>query len=179
MQGDVTSTVAWLREEVRALRSMLERLLQSDGSVKATSISGTPIHTHAGGAQGGLLVAMHQMVFQPEAAALSAATLLPPQLCAGEPGEHGVFTAIRAKASAGTAGSGTNTILIEADDNPAFSSATTLFTLALNAATEVDDTSLDNPWAAGDNWIRARCSAVGTAPQNVVVEFFFEQRVQG
>jgi len=120
----------------------------------------------------------HQMVFIPEAESMTAAVLLPQRVCAGESGEHGTFAAIRAKATAGTAGEGTNTILIEADDNPAFSSATTLFTIALNAGTEVDDTELDNAWASGDIWIRARCSAVdATAPKDVVVEFFFKELV--
>lgn len=119
-----------------------------------------------------------QFVFVPQAAALVAETLQPNRLCVGESGEHGTYAAIRAKATAGTAGTGTNTILIEADDNPAFSSAVTLFTLALDTATEVDDTVLDTAWASGDIFIRARCTAVGaTAPQNVVVEFYFSQVV--
>lgn len=97
----------------------------------------------------------------------------------GESSEHGTFTAIRAKAIAGTVGVGTTTILIEADDNPAFSSATVLFTLPLNALTEVDDTVLDNAWAAGDIFVRARCSAVGgTAPKDVNVLFYFKERVE-
>lgn len=102
-----------------------------------------------------------------------------PGLAVGESGEHGTFAAIRAKAIAGTAGTGTTTILIEADNNPAFSSATTLFTLALNTATEVDDTGLDNTWATGDIFIRARCSAVGaTAPKDVNVTFYFKERAE-
>jgi len=120
----------------------------------------------------------HQMVFSPETEGMTAAVLLPERLCVGESGEHGAFTAIRAKATAGTAGANTNTILIEADDNPAFSSATTLFTIALDAATEADDATLDNTWASGDIWIRARCSAVdATEPEKVVVEFFFKEKV--
>jgi hypothetical protein len=102
-----------------------------------------------------------------------------PGKCVGESGEHGAFTAIRAKAIAGTAGTGTTTILIEADDNPAFSSATTLFTLALNTSTEVDDTVLDNAWASGDIFIRARCSAVGaTAPKDVNVFFYWKEQAE-
>jgi hypothetical protein len=102
-----------------------------------------------------------------------------PGLNVGESGEHGAFTAIRAKAIAGTAGTGTTTILIEADDNPAFSSPTVLFTLALNTSTEVDDTVLDNAWASGDIFVRARCTAVGaTAPKDVNVEFYFKERAE-
>lgn len=102
-----------------------------------------------------------------------------PGLNVGESGEHGTFTAIRAKAIAGTAGTGTTTILVEADDNPAFTSAVTLFTLALNTATEVDDTTLDTAWAAGDIFVRARCTAVGaTAPKDVNVLFYFKERVE-
>jgi hypothetical protein len=102
-----------------------------------------------------------------------------PGKCVGESGEHGPFSALRAKAVAGTAGTGTTTILVEADDNPAFSSPTVLFTLALNTSTEVDDTTLDNTWAAGDIWVRARCTAVGgTAPKNVNVFFYFKERAE-
>lgn len=98
---------------------------------------------------------------------------------AGESGEHGAFTAIRAKAIAGTAGTGTNTILVEADNNPAFSTPTVLFTLALNTSTEVDDTALDNAWASGDIFVRARCTAVGaTAPKDVNVLFYFKEQAQ-
>ena len=101
-----------------------------------------------------------------------------PGKCVGESGEHGAFTAIRAKAVAGTVGTGTTTILIEADDNPAFGSPTVLYTLALNTSTEVDDTVLDNAWASGDIWIRARCTAVGgTAPKDVNVFFYFKEKV--
>jgi hypothetical protein len=102
-----------------------------------------------------------------------------PGKCVGESGEHGTFTAIRAKAVAGTAGTGTTTILIEADDNPAFSSAVTLYTLALNTSTEVDDTVLDTAWAAGDIWVRARCTAVGaTAPKDVNVFMYWKERAE-
>lgn len=119
------------------------------------------------------------MEWQPDAAALTAATLNPVSRCVGESGEHGTQTLLRAKATAGVAGTGTNTILIEADDNPAFSSPTVLFTLALNTSTEVDDTVLDNAWASGDIHLRARCSAVGgTAPQNVVVTVYMKQQVE-
>jgi hypothetical protein len=102
-----------------------------------------------------------------------------PGKCVGESGEHGTFTALRGKVVAGTAGTGTTTILIEADDNPAFSSPKVLYTLALNTGTEVDDTGLDNPWAAGDIWVRARCTAVGaTAPKDVNVFFYFKERAE-
>jgi hypothetical protein len=99
----------------------------------------------------------------------------------GESGEHGTFTAIRAKAIAGTVGSGAGatTILIEADDNPAFSSPTVLFTLTLTATTEFDDTVLDNAWASGDIFVRARCTAVeATAPKDVNVFFYFKERAE-
>lgn len=119
-----------------------------------------------------------QLIFVPQAAGLVAEVLQPARICVGESGEHGTYAAIRAKATAGTAGAGTNTILIEADDNPAFTSAVTLFTLALNTSTEVDDTVLDTAWASGDIFIRARCTAVdATEPLDVVVEFYFSQAV--
>ena len=123
----------------------------------------------------------HSLVFATPAVALTAVTLsfLPTTgLCVGETGEHGAFKAIRAKAVAGTAGTGTNTILIESDDNPAFSSATELFSIALGTSTEADDTTPSNPWPPGDNFIRARCSAVGgTAPQEVTVQFYFAEQI--
>lgn len=99
----------------------------------------------------------------------------------GEVGEHGEFTAIRAKAIAGTvgAGAGATTILIEADDNPAFSSPTVLFTITLTGATEADDTVLDNAWAAGDIFVRARCTAVeATPPKDVNALFYFKERAE-
>ena len=121
----------------------------------------------------------HIAHFHPITAELASGALWPNRICVGESGEHGTFTAIRAKATAGTAGAGTNTILIEADDNPAFSSATVLFTLALNTSTEVDDTVLDNAWASGDIFLRARCSEVdATGPEEVVVEVFFKERAE-
>ncbi len=98
----------------------------------------------------------------------------------GESGEHGAYTAVRATAFAGTVGSGAGatTILIEADDNPAFSSATTLFTLTLTAATEVVDTVLDNTWAAGDIFVRARCTAIeAVAPKDVNVQLMVKEKV--
>lgn len=96
----------------------------------------------------------------------------------GESGEHGTYTALRGKATVDDAnkGTGTNTIVIEADDNPAFSSATTLFTLSINALGEVDDTTLDNTWADGDIFIRARWTAVATAPKRTRVEFLFKEQ---
>lgn len=97
----------------------------------------------------------------------------------GEPGEHGTFTAIRAKATCDDAnkGTGTNTIVVEVDNNPAFSSATILFTLPLAALGEVDDTGLDNAWDAGDIFVRARWTAVGaTKPQKVRVFFYFKEK---
>lgn len=121
---------------------------------------------------------MQRIIFTPQTTSLVAEVLMPPRTCVGEAGEHGAYRAIRAKATAGTAGSGTNTILIEADDNPAFSSATTLFTLALNTSTEVEDVTLDNAWADADIHVRARCSAVDASePVEVVVEFYYLQQV--
>lgn len=99
----------------------------------------------------------------------------------GEVGEHGAFTAIRGKAvcDPSNPGTGTNTILIEVDDNPAFSSPTVLYTLALNTSSEFDATVLDNAWAAGDIWVRARCTAVGgTPPKDVNVFFYFKERAE-
>jgi len=123
----------------------------------------------------------HTMVFTSAETNLATGVLdgITTGLNVGEPGEHGTFTAMRAIATAESAGTGTNTIVIEADDNPAFSSATTLFTLALNTSTEVADTTLDNTWNSGDNWIRARCTAVGgTAPTDVRVMFFYKERAE-
>ena len=119
----------------------------------------------------------HALVFATPAVALTAVTLsfLPTTgLCVGEAGEHGAFKAIRAKAVAGTAGTGVNTILIESDDNPAFSSATELFSILLGTSTEADDATPSNSWPVGENFVRARCSAVGgTAPLEVTVQFFY------
>lgn len=120
---------------------------------------------------------LHIIAFTGLAEDLASGVLMPrPGICVGESGEHGTYTGIRGKAIAGTAGTGTNTILIEADDNPAFSSAVTLFTLALDTSTEVDDTTLDTSWASGDIFVRARCSAVGaTAPKDVTVFFYYQE----
>lgn len=121
----------------------------------------------------------HIATFHPITESLAVGALWPAQgVCVGESGEHGTFTAIRGKAVAGTAGAGTTTIVIEADDNPAFTTAVTLFTLALNAATEMDDVTLDSSWAAGDIFVRARCTALGgTAPKEIVVSFFYKEQV--
>ena len=111
---------------------------------------------------------------------LTVSAIIPYGLCVGESGEHGTFTGIRGKAICDTVGVGTNTIVIEADDAPTFPSATTLFTLPLNTAQEVDDTTLDNAWAAGDIFVRARCTAIGsTAPMNTRVQFFYTEAVWG
>lgn len=119
---------------------------------------------------------LHIITFTGLAEDLASGVLMPrPGVCVGESGEHGTYTGIRGKAIAGTAGTGTNTILIEADDNPAFSSAVTLFTLALNTSTEVDDTTLDTAWASGDIFVRARCTAVGATPPKDVTVFFYYQ----
>lgn len=112
---------------------------------------------------------------------MTAASFAPEAgICVGEPGEHGLYRAVRGKVHCKTAGTGTNTIVIEADSDPTFPSAVTLFTLNLGTATEADDVVLDNPWVEGDNFIRARCTAVGaTAPQEVVAEFIFQQKMFG
>lgn len=119
-----------------------------------------------------------RIVFMPEGANLATGVLMPPRTCTGESGEHGTYVAIRAKATC-VAGSGTNTILIEADDDPAFPSAVTLYTLNLGTSVEVDDTTLDTAWAVGDIFIRARCTAVDASPPtNVVVEFYYKQKAE-
>lgn len=125
------------------------------------------------------LYASHIVTFHPITEDMAAGALWPTTgICVGESGEHGTFTAIRAKAVAGTAGGGTNTIVIEADTDPSFPTAVTLFTIALDAATEADDTTLDNAWDAGDIFVRARCTALGSpAPKEVTVEFFFKEKV--
>ena len=123
----------------------------------------------------------HQIVFSALNEDLTAIVIdgFSQGVCVGESGEHGTFTGIRGKATAETAGTGTTTIVIEADNTPAFSSAVTLFTLALNTSTEVDDTTLDNTWATGDIWVRARCTAVGaTAPKDVRCFFTYKQRAE-
>ncbi len=97
----------------------------------------------------------------------------------GEAGEHGDYTLLRATAIAGTVGSGAGptTILIEVDDNPAFSSATTLFTITLTAATEaVDETAA--AWTATDIFMRARCTAIeAVAPKDVNVMVMAKERL--
>jgi hypothetical protein len=119
----------------------------------------------------------HVATFHPITEDLATGTLWPTTgLCVGESGEHGTFTALRAKAIAGTAGLGTNTIIVEADTDPNFPSATTLFTIALDTAIEADDTVLDNAWDAGDIFVRARCTAAdATPPKEVSVEFFYSE----
>jgi hypothetical protein len=122
----------------------------------------------------------HILVFAYEVEDLAVGTLLPiVGICVGEAAEHGTFTAVpRGKAACRVAGVGTNTILIEADNAPAYGSAVTLHTLPLNALLEVDDTTLDNPWAAGDIWVRARCTALGgTPPKDVSAYFYFYEEV--
>jgi hypothetical protein len=130
-------------------------------------------HVHAG-------KVTHCMVFNKTGSLINATPLTPQGLCVGESGEHGTFTAIRGKATCTTVATvdGT-TVIIQADDNPAFSSATTLFTLTLNTGVqEFDDTALDNAWAAGDIWIRAYCSGWNAGdPQDVKVQFYFTEAV--
>ena len=97
----------------------------------------------------------------------------------GEAGEHGDYTLLRATAIAGTVGSGAGatTILIEVDDNPAFSSATTLFTITLTATTEAVDTTAA-AWTATDIFMRARCTAIeAVAPKDVNVMVMAKERL--
>lgn len=99
-------------------------------------------------------------------------------ICVGESGEHGLYRAVRGKVHCKTAGTGTNTIVIEVDDSPTFPSPVTIFTINLGTSTEADSTALQNRWLEGDNFVRARCTAVGaTAPQEVVAELFFHQKM--
>ena len=168
-------------------------VIDQTGMIYVCTVAGTPgtwvavTATHEAAAdphagyrlESAALKISHIIPFVGLAAAAAVETLLPlPGVCTGEAGEHGTFAALRGKAICGTAGTGTNTIVIEADDNPAFSTAVTLFTLNLGTSTEVDDTTLDTAWAAGDNFVRARMTAVGaTAPQNLAVFFYFSEEV--
>lgn len=148
--------------------------INNDGSTGWTKQSKEG-HTHT-------TYATHIIAFSSEDDAPSVGSIVdgfPQGINVGEPGEHGDFTAIRGKATVDDAnkGTGTNTLVIEADDNPAFSSAVILFTLPINALGEVDDTSLDNAWEAEDLFIRARWTAVETAPKRTRVQFYFKERV--
>lgn len=156
---------------------------QSMGGFKLTSLGTPTVSTDAATkAYVDAKKIAHVLVFVGLAESLEAGVLSPrPGICVGEAAEHGTFAGVpRGKAIAGTAGAGTTTILIEADDGPAFGSATVLHTLALNTATEVDDATLDNAWASGDIFVRARCSALGsTAPKDVVVMYYYYETVTG
>jgi len=56
MNRDITSEVAKHEEWLRRITSTLDAILESSGAaVKSTAVSGTQIHTHAGGGQGGPL----------------------------------------------------------------------------------------------------------------------------
>lgn len=55
MTFDPAGEIAYLREELRRLRALIEPLLNSDGTVRASSITGTQIHKHSGGNDGGPL----------------------------------------------------------------------------------------------------------------------------
>jgi hypothetical protein len=131
-------------------------------------------HVHAG------KVTRH-ILFRKTGSLTQNVPLAPFRVCVGEAGEHGTLTAIRAKAACTTVGAGTNTIQIQADNDPAFPSPVVLFTIALDTALEADDTTLDNAWdvAGGDIWVRALPSAVngGTAPQDVEVDFTITEAV--
>ena len=170
--ADLEGAGTWKVLYVNGSNEVIELALGADGKVLvAAGTAAAPVFEE--------IFTTHIATFHPITAELASGALWPNRICVGESGEHGTFTAIRAKATAGTAGSGTNTILIEADDNPAFSTATVLFTLALNTSTEVDDTVLDNAWASGDIFLRARCTAVdATGPEEVVVEVFFKERAE-
>lgn len=104
--------------------------------------------------------------------ALATGALVPEIMLAGESGEHGTLSFVRAKAVCVTAGTGTNTILVEVDDNPGFTSATTIATLNLGTSTEADDATEDAAWTPTTNvFVRARCTAVGATPPDKVTVF--------
>ncbi len=168
-----TEGTAWRALYLNGSGDETELPLGADGTVLASAgAAAAPVFE--------AIYTTHVISFPAHAEDLATGVLgVRPGFPVGESGEHGTFTAIRAKAVAGTAGTGTNTILIEADDNPAFTSAVTLFTLPLDTSTEVDDTVLDTAWAAGDIWVRARCTAVGgTAPQDVAAFFYFKEQAE-
>lgn len=47
--------LAELREDMRRVKRALDRIVDSSGAVRSTSVSATPIHSHSGGNQGGPL----------------------------------------------------------------------------------------------------------------------------
>jgi hypothetical protein len=121
----------------------------------------------------------HIVCFGQEGNLLSG-VLSPRRLRLAAAGEHGAYAALRVLCTAGTAGTGTNTIVLEAHVDKDFGAGTaTLYTIALDTNASMEVTTAPSPaWAAGDIYIRARCSAVGaTAPINVEVEFYFTEAV--
>ena len=93
---------------------------------------------------------------------------------------YGTITLVGALAKCVTAGAGTNTIIIQADDNVAFSSPVTIFSLSLDATTLVATTTFVNAWTATDIYLRALPSTVtsATAPQDTVVQLDFTRAVR-
>ena len=78
--------------------------------------------------------------------------------------------------TAGTVGSGTNTIVLETTTTNPFTGSpswTIQATLALGTALIAEATSFTSSWlwTPTTEWLRARCSAVGTAPKDVVAYF--------
>lgn len=52
---NATQLLAELLERVRRLEAMTSPLFQSDGTIKTTAVSGTQVHQHTGGGNGGPL----------------------------------------------------------------------------------------------------------------------------
>lgn len=121
---------------------------------------------------------LHSLLFVADADSLAANALLPVTgICVGESGEHGTYTALRGKAVAKTAGSGTNTLIIEGSADPNFATNNTIVTIALGASREADNTS-PATWQSGDIFVRARCTEANTSPPvGVTVQFFFKEEV--
>jgi len=118
--------------------------------------------------------------FTSVADALATGALIPEVLPIAISGEHGTLSFKSARVACVTAGTGTNTILIEVDDNPGFTSATVIATLNLGTGTSAADVTEDNSWAPTTNvYMRARCTAVGgTAPQKVTVTVIAKERAE-
>ena len=92
---------------------------------------------------------------------------------------YGTIALVGALAKCLTAGAGTNTIQVQADDNVAFSSPVIIFSLSLDAVTLVATTTFVNAWTATDIYLRALPSAVNaTAPQDTLVELDFTRAVR-
>ena len=84
----------------------------------------------------------------------------------------------RFSATAGTAGSGTNTIVLESTTTNPFTASpswTIQATAALNALQIAEDTTFGGwKWNPATEYLRVRCSVLGTAPKDVVAYFEFE-----